>query len=63
MVLLAALLSILAGGVSSFTSSGGGSGGSGSGGSGATPAGTYSISPSANSSGVEHSMTLTLTVD
>jgi uncharacterized membrane protein YgcG len=64
-LLLAALLSILAAGVSSCTGSGGGSGGSsgGSGGTGSTPAGTYSISASADSSGVEHSVLLTLTVD
>jgi hypothetical protein len=64
-LLLVALLSILAGAVSSCTSSGGGSGWSsgGSGGSGSTPAGTYSISASAASSGVEHSVLLTLTVD
>jgi hypothetical protein len=63
-LLLVALLSILAGGVSSCTSSGGGSGGSGGqGGSGGTPAGTYSIPVTAASAGVQHSVTLTLTVD
>jgi hypothetical protein len=67
-LMLAALLSILIGGVSSCVSSGGGSGGSGggsggSGGSRATPAGTYSIQASAASSGVVHSVLLTLTVD
>jgi Abnormal spindle-like microcephaly-assoc'd, ASPM-SPD-2-Hydin len=64
-LMVAALLSIFVGGVASCTSSGGGSKGSsgGSGGSGATPAGTYSIQASAASSGVEHSVLLTLTVD
>jgi hypothetical protein len=63
-LLLVALLSILAGGVSSCTSSGGGTGGSGGqGGSGGTPAGTYSIPVTAASAGVQHSVTLTLTVD
>jgi hypothetical protein len=70
--MLMALLSILVGSVSSCTSSGGGTSGSsggsgggsgGSGGTGSTPAGTYSISASAASSGVEHSVLLTLTVD
>ena len=65
---LVALLAIVAGGVTTCTSSGGGSGGSGggsggSGGSGSTPAGTYSITASAASGGVEHSVVLTLTVD
>jgi uncharacterized membrane protein YgcG len=64
-LLLAALLSILAGGVSSCTSSGGGTGGGsgGNGGSGGTPAGTYSIPVTAASNGIQHSVTLTLTVD
>ncbi len=64
-LMLVALLSIFIGGVASCTSSGGGSKGSsgGSGGSGGTPAGTYSIQASAASSGVEHSVLLTLTVD
>jgi uncharacterized membrane protein YgcG len=63
-LLLVALLSILVGGVSSCASSGGGSGGSGGqGGSGGTPAGTYSIPVTAASAGVQHSVTLTLTVD
>jgi hypothetical protein len=64
-LLLVALLSILAGGISSCTSSGGGSGGGsgGSSGSGPTPAGTYSIPVTAASGNVEHSVTLTLTVD
>jgi hypothetical protein len=64
-LLLAALLAILAGGVSSCTSSGGGGGGGsgGGGGGGSTPAGTYTIPVTVVSSGVEHSLTLTLTVD
>jgi hypothetical protein len=64
-LLLVALLSILAGGVSSCASSGGGSGGGsgGQGGSGGTPPGTYSILVTATSSGIQHSVTLTLTVD
>jgi hypothetical protein len=67
-LMLMALLAIVGAGVTSCTSSGGGSGGSGggsggSGGSGSTPAGTYSITVSAASSGVERSVVLTLTVD
>jgi hypothetical protein len=64
-LLLTALLAILAGGVSSCTSSGVGTGSSSSptNGSGSTPAGTYSIPATAVSIGVEHSVTLTLTVD
>jgi hypothetical protein len=64
-LMLVALLSILAGGMSSCTSSAGGTSGSsgGSGGIGSTPAGTYTISASAASSGVERSVLLTLTVD
>jgi hypothetical protein len=65
------LLTILAGGVSSCSGSGGGSGGSGGGsggssggsGSGATPAGTYSIPVTVTSNGIEHSVTVTLIVD
>jgi hypothetical protein len=57
------LLAVLAGGVSSCTSSGGGSGGSGGGGGGATPPGTYSIPVTVTSAGVQHSLSLTLTVD
>jgi hypothetical protein len=60
-LLLVGLLSILVGGVSSCTGSGGGSGGQG--GSGGTPAGTYSIPVTAAAAGVQHSVTLTLTVD
>ncbi len=63
-LLLAALFAIVAGGVASCTSSGGGSGGSGGqGGSSGTPAGAYSIPVSAAAAGVQHSVTLTLTVD
>jgi hypothetical protein len=65
-VLLVALLAILAGGVSSCTSSqiikGSGSGG-GSGGAGVTPAGTYSIPVTVTSNSISHQITLTLTVD
>jgi hypothetical protein len=60
------LLAILAGGVSSCTSSGGGTGGSPSGpggGAGSTPAGTYTIPVTVISTGVQHSLNLTLTVD
>jgi hypothetical protein len=64
LLMMLALLSILMPGVSSCTTSGGGTGGSGSNGSSsATPAGTYSISASAESSGVERTVLLTLTVE
>jgi len=59
------LLAVLAAGVSSCTSSGGGTGGGGSTGGGSTgdtPTGTYSIPVNVTSNGVEHSLTLTLTV-
>jgi hypothetical protein len=63
-LLLAALLAILAGGVSSCTGSGGGSGGSGGGSGGnATPPGTYTIPVTVVSGGVQHSLNLTLTVE
>ena len=64
-LLMAALLAVIAGGVSSCTSSGGGSsGGSGSqGGSGSTPAGTYLIPLTVVSGTIQHSVTVTLTVD
>jgi hypothetical protein len=61
-----ALLAAIVGGISSCTSSGGGtggSGGSGGGGAGATPPGTYSIPVTVTSMGVQHNLTLTLTVD
>ena len=65
MVFLAVLL---AGGVSSCTSSGGGTGGTsggtgGQGGSAGTPAGTYTIPVSVTSTGVTQTVPLTLTVD
>jgi len=66
---LLALGAILAGGIASCTSSGGGTSGGGggsgggSGGSGSTPSGTYSIPVNVTSMGVQHSVTVTLTVD
>ncbi|MGA2537661.1 MAG: choice-of-anchor D domain-containing protein, partial [Terracidiphilus sp.] len=59
------LLGVLAGGVFSCTKSGGGGGGSGggTGGAGQTPAGTYSIPFTVTSTGVSHSLTVTLVVD
>jgi hypothetical protein len=61
---LLALLSFLISGVASCTTSGGGGGSvPGSGGPGATPAGTYSIPVTVTSTGVAHSVTVTLTVD
>lgn len=60
------LLFFLIGSVASCTSSGGGTGGgsgSGSGGTGLTPAGTYSVPLTVTSTGVAHSVTVTLTVD
>ena len=65
-LLLVALGAILAGGVSSCTSSGGGYSGSGSGvasSSGSTPAGTYAIPVTVISTGMQHGVTVTLTVD
>ena len=64
-LMLVALLSILAGGISGCVSSGGGTGGGtgGQGGSGSTPPGTYTIPVTAISSGIQHSVTLTLVVD
>jgi Abnormal spindle-like microcephaly-assoc'd, ASPM-SPD-2-Hydin len=64
-IVLVALLTFLVGGVVSCTVSGGGGGGSvpGTGGPGATPAGTYSIPVTVTSTGVTHSVTVTLTVD
>ncbi|MGA2848541.1 MAG: choice-of-anchor D domain-containing protein [Terracidiphilus sp.] len=60
------LLAVLAGGVSSCTSSGGGTGGgggsTGGGGGGTTPTGTYSIPVNVTSTGVQHSLTVTLIV-
>jgi hypothetical protein len=61
---VAALLGVLAGGMSSCTGSGGGSGGAATGGQGLnTPPGTYSIPVSVSSNGVVHKVTLILTVD
>ena len=61
------LAAILAGGIAGCTSSGGGKGGGGggggSGGAGSTPSGTYSIPVNVTANGVEHSVTVTLTVD
>jgi hypothetical protein len=64
-IFLSALLAILlAAGVSSCTSSSGGTGGAPpGGGSGSTPAGTYTIPVTVTSTGVSHSVNLTLTVD
>lgn len=64
-VLLVALLAIVVGGLSSCSSAGGGASASstGQGKSGVTPPGTYSISVTATSTGVQHSATLTLNVD
>jgi hypothetical protein len=62
-----ALLGVLLG-VASCTSSGGGTGGGGgtsggSGGAGQTPPGTYSIPLTVTSTGILHSVTVTLVVD
>jgi hypothetical protein len=63
-LLLIALLVILAGGVSSCTSSGVISGGSAPGnGSGVTSPGSYSVVVTATSNGIQHHVTLTLVVD
>ena len=64
-LMLIALAAILAAGASSCTSSGGGTGGSppGGGSGNSTPAGTYTISVTITSTGVSHSVNLTLTVD
>jgi hypothetical protein len=70
-LLMAALLAILAGGISSCVSSGvnlSGGGGGGSGNSGLTPPGTYTIPVNVTSNGVTHTLAapsgpLTLTVD
>jgi hypothetical protein len=65
-LLLVALLAILAGGVSSCTSSGVISGGTapGSGsGPGITSPGTFPVVVTATSNGVQHQVTLTLIVD
>jgi len=63
-LMMVAVLAILAGGVSSCTSSGGMSnGGTSKSGSGITPAGSYTITVNALSNNVSHPVTVTLTVD
>jgi hypothetical protein len=62
-LLLGALLAILTAGVSSCLSASGGQGGNQPGGPGATPAGTYSIPVIVTSDGVQHGVTVVLTVD
>jgi hypothetical protein len=64
-LLLLALLCIFFSGFSACTSSGGGTGGGSTGGSkgASTPSGTYTIPVSASSNGIEHGVTLMLTVD
>jgi hypothetical protein len=64
-LLLAAMLAIVAVGVTSCSGSGGGSGGSSSPikGGNVTPPGTYSIPVTVSSNNVQRSITLTLTVD
>jgi len=62
--LLVALTVVCAAGVSSCTSSGGGTGGTGGQGGGSrTPAGTYTIPVSVTSMGITHQVSVTLTVD
>jgi hypothetical protein len=64
--LLAVLAVFLSGGVTSCTSSGGATSGGGSGssgGSGGTPTGTFTIPVTVTSTGMTHSVNLTLTVD
>ena len=63
---LIAVLGGLMSGMASCTSSGGGGGGGsggGNGGGGQTPAGTYSVPLTVTSTGVSHSVTVTLVVD
>jgi len=63
-LLLAALLAIAVGGVSSCTLSGGGlGGGTPRSGPGITPAGSYPVVVTVISNGVAHPVTLTLTVE
>jgi hypothetical protein len=66
-LLLVALLALVAGGVTSCLGSSGGGGNTGGeggkGGSGTTPSGTYSIPITVVSTGVQHAVTVTLTVD
>lgn len=64
--LLLVFFAILVGGVSSCTSSGGGTGGGGTGGQGGgsgTPTGTYTIPVNVTSTGITHSVNVSLTVD
>jgi hypothetical protein len=61
-LLLVALGLVLVGGATSCTKSGGGTGGGG-GGSGGTPPGTFSIPVTATANGLQHSVTVMLTVD
>ncbi len=65
LLLLLFAAAVLAGGISSCTGSGGtlSSGGGGQGNGVKTPAGTYSIPVTVTSTGISHSITLTLTVD
>jgi hypothetical protein len=64
LLLMAALWAIMAGGVASCTSSGGGLGGTGTQSvTGSTPAGTYLIPLTVVSGTIQHSVTVTLTVD
>ncbi|MGD1062171.1 MAG: choice-of-anchor D domain-containing protein [Terracidiphilus sp.] len=64
---LVILLAVLACGISSCTSSGGGTGGTGgsggSGGSSGTPTGTYTIPVTVTANGISHAADLVLTVD
>jgi hypothetical protein len=62
-LLLAALLAILVAGISSCLGASGSSVSQPPAGPGATPAGTYSIPVTVQSNGVQHQVTLTLTVD
>ena len=64
LMIVALLAAVLCFGAVACTSSGGGGGPTGSGGGGnTTPAGTYSIQIAASSTGVQHAVTVTLTVD
>jgi hypothetical protein len=63
-LLVVAFMAILTGGISSCTSSGGGLGGTGTQSvTGSTPAGTYLIPLTVVSGTIQHSVTVTLTVD
>jgi hypothetical protein len=63
MFLLAVLAAVLAAGVTSCTSSSGGTGGNPKGDGSSTPAGTYTIPITVTSTGVSHTVNVTLTVD